>query len=198
MRWIFPLLLAIAPAQSAIAHPTDREASDRMSYVLFDGSGDGTMMSGSSDDFQLAEKYRGGHLPLLFVRDGGSAYVIRDAALLRRAQAIMEPQRQLGERQGELGRQQGELGSRQAALGAEQGRLGALMANSTPRQMTSLAERQAALGERQSSLGAQQAELGERQGELGRQQEHLAELARPQFRALVNEAIQRGLAQRVD
>jgi len=197
MRWIVPLLLAIAPAQSAIA--SDRDASDRMTYVLFDGSGDGSsMMSGSSDDFRLARKHRAGHSPLLYVRDGGSAYVIRDAALLSRAHAIMEPQRQLGERQGELGRQQDELGSRQAALGDEQGKLGALMANSTPLQMASLAERQAALGERQSSLGAQQAELGERQGELGRQQERLAEQARPQFRALVNEAIQRGLAQRVD
>ena len=202
IRWIVPLLLAIAPAQSAIASDrdaSDRQSSDHMTYVFFDGSGDGSsMMSGSSDDFRLAEKYRAGHAPLLYVRDGGSAYVIRDARLLSRAHAIMEPQRQLGERQGELGRQQGELGSRQAALGAEQGKLGALMANATPRQMASLAERQAALGERQSSLGAQQAELGERQSELGRQQEHLAELARPQFRALVNEAIQRGLAQRVD
>jgi len=197
MRWIVPLLLAIAPAQSAIA--SDRDTSDRMTYVLFDGSGDGSsMMSGSSDDFRLAERYRAGHSPLLYVRDGGSAFVIRDAALLSRAHAIMEPQRQLGERQGELGRQQDELGSRQAALGDEQGKLGALMANSTPLQMASLAERQAALGERQSSLGAQQAELGERQGELGRQQERLAEQARPQFRALVNEALQRGLAQRVD
>jgi hypothetical protein len=193
MRWIVPLLLAVAPAQSAVA-----EASDRISYVLFDGSGDRTMMSGSSDDVRLAERYRAGSSPLLYVRDGAAAYVIRDPALLRRAQAIMEPQRQLGERQGELGRQQDELGSRQAALGDEQGKLGALMANATPLQMASLAERQAALGERQSSLGAQQAELGERQGELGRQQERLAEQARPQFRALVNEAIQRGLAQRVD
>jgi hypothetical protein len=197
MRWIVPLLLAVAPAQSAVA--SDRQPSDRMSYVFFDGSGDGSaMMSGSSDDVRLAEKYRAGHSPLLYVRDGGLAYVIRDAELLRRAEAIMAPQRQLGERQGELGRQQGELGARQAALGAEQGKLGALMANATPRQMSSLAARQAALGEHQSSLGAQQAELGERQSELGRQQAHLAELARPQFRALVNEAIQRGLAQRVD
>jgi bla regulator protein BlaR1 len=197
MRWIVPLLLAVAPAQSAVA--SDRQPSDRISYVFFDGSGDGSaMMSGSSDDVRLAEKYRAGRSPLLYVRDGGSAYVIRDAGLLRRAEAIMAPQRQLGERQGELGRKQGELGARQAALGAEQGRLGALMANATPRQMSSLAERQAALGEHQSSLGAQQAELGERQGELGRQQARLAELARPQFRALVAEASQRGLAQRVD
>jgi hypothetical protein len=198
MRWIVPLLLATAPAQWVVAHPSDRQASDRLNYVLFTGNDDSTMMSGSSDDVSRARAYRAGHAPLLYVREGGTAYVIRDAALLRRAQAIMEPQRQLGERQGELGRKQGELGSRQAALGAEQGRLGALMANSTPGQMASLAERQAALGEHQSSLGAQQAELGDRQAELGRQQEHLAELAQGQFRALVDEALRRGAAQRVN
>ena len=198
MRWIVPLLLAIAPAQSALAVSHGSDASDRLSYVLFDGNDGSSMMSGSSDDFRRARAHRAGHSPLLYVRLDDAAYVIRDAALLARAHAIMEPQRQLGDRQGELGRQQGELGSRQAELGAEQGRLGALMANSTPLQMASLATRQAALGERQSSLGAQQAALGERQEELGRQQEHLAELARPQFRALVDEAIRRGLAQRVD
>lgn len=198
MRWIVPLLLAIAPAQSALAGSHGAGSVDRLSYVLFDGNGDSSMMSGSSDDFRRAKAYRAGHSPLLYVRLDDAAYVIRDAALLAQAHAIMEPQRQLGNRQGELGRQQGELGSRQAALGAEQGRLGALMANSTPRQMTALAERQAALGERQASLGAQQEALGERQAELGRQQEQLAELAKPQFRALVNEAIRRGLAQRVN
>src|SRR3954453_1159092 len=97
MRWIVPLLLAVAPAQSAIG--SDRQSSDRMSYVFFDGSGDGSaMMSGSSDDIRLAQKYRAGHSPLLYVRDGGSAFVIRDAALLSRAHAILEPQRALSHR----------------------------------------------------------------------------------------------------
>jgi len=197
MRWIVPLFLAIAPAQSAVAHSADGSNSDRLSYVLFDRDGRDSM-SGSTDDFRRAEAYRSGGSPLLFIRADGAAYVIRDAALLQRAEAIMRPQRELGDRQGELGRQQGALGRQQGALGSEQARLGRLMADSTPRQMGELARQQGELGRRQSVLGAQQGALGQRQGAMGREQARLAELARPQFRALFDEAIQRGLAQRVD
>ena len=194
MRWIVPLLLAaVAPAQALHAG-----SADRMSYIFFTGNGSTTTMSGNTDDIRVAERYRAGGGPLLFVRDGGAAYVIRDAALLRRAEAIMAPQHELGRRQGELGRQQGELGRRQGQLGAEQGRLGAQMANSTPRQMAALGRQQGELGRRQGELGRQQGELGRRQGELGKEQGRLAELAKPQFRALVEEAIKRGVAKRVD
>ena len=189
MRWIvLPLALAIAPAQQA-------SAAD-LSYVLV--TSHGSTMSGSSDDFRRAEHYRAGSAPLLYVRQDGRAYVIRDAAILQRAEAIMKPQQDLGARQGELGAQQGELGSRQGALGAEQGRLGARMADSTPRQMAELGRQQGELGRRQAELGRQQAALGERQAALGREQARLVQLARPQFRALVTEAIRKGLAQRVD
>lgn len=185
MRWIvLPLALAIAPAQQA-------SAAD-LSYVLV--TSHGSTMSGSSDDFRRAEHYRAGSAPLLYVRQDGRAYVIRDAAILQRAEAIMKPQQDLGE----LGAQQGELGSRQGALGAEQGRLGARMADSTPRQMAELGRQQGELGRRQAELGRQQAALGERQAALGREQARLVQLARPQFRALVTEAIRKGLAQRVD
>ena len=193
MRWIVPLLLAMAPAQSALAQPTDR-----ISYVLFENGDGSSMMSGSSDDFRLAKKYRSGHSPLLYVRDGGAAYVIRDPAILARAEAIMRPQQEMGERQGEIGREQGELGRKQAEIGEQQARLGAQMADSTPRQMAALSVQQNQLGRVQSELGSQQAALGHRQAALGREQQRLAELARPKFRELIDEAIRRGLAQRVD
>jgi hypothetical protein len=193
MRYIVPLLLALAPVQALHA-----QSADRMSYVLMTGNGTSSMMSGSSDDFDRARALRAGNAPMLYVREGGSAYVIRDAALLRRADATMKPQRDLGARQGELGRQQGELGRRQGTLGAEQGRIGRLMADTTLRRMGELGKQMGELGRRQSDLGKQQAALGSRQAELGRQQARLAELAKPQFRALVAEGVRRGLAQRVD
>jgi hypothetical protein len=193
MRWIVPLLIAIAPASSLSAQPVER-----MSYVLMTGHDGSTVTYGSTDDFSRAEALRGGASGLLFVRLDGAAYVIRDPALLRRAEAIMHPQEVLGRLQGELGRHQGELGRLQSELGAEQGRLGALMAASTPRQMAELGAQQGELGSRQSALGGEQGILGQRQGELGREQARLAELAQPQIRALLNEAIQRGVAQRVD
>ena len=189
MRWIvLPLALAIAPLQPA-------SAAD-LSYVLV--TGHGSTMSGSTDDFRRAEAFRSGDAPLLYFRENGAAYVIRDATLLSRAEAIMKPQQELGARQGELGAQQGELGRRQGELGTEQGRLGARMADSTPRQMGELGRQQGELGRRQAELGQQQAALGRRQAELGREQARLAKLAQPQFRALVAEAIRRGLAKRVD
>ena len=192
MRWIVPLLLAIAPAQYASA-----ESADRMSYVLLDGSGSDAM-NGSSYDFDRARALRGGSAGLLYVRDGGVAYVIRDPALLRRAETIIQPQRELGARQGVLGRQQGELGRQQGALGREQARIGRLMADARVRELGDLGRQQGELGRRQAALGEQQAALGRQQGALGREQARLAEAAKPQFRALINEALRRGLAQRVD
>ena len=198
MRWIVPLLLAVTPAQSVSADSVYSSSSDRLSYVLFTGNDDSAMMSGSTDDVRRARAYRAGHAPLLYVRLDGTAYVIRDAAMLRRAEEIMRPQRELGDRQGELGRQQGELGRRQGALGAEQGRLGRMMADARVRELDELGREQGELGRQQAALGTQQSELGRRQDDLGRQQERAAEAARPQFRALVNEALHRGAAQRVN
>jgi hypothetical protein len=198
MRWIVPLALAMAPLPALAAHSIDYNNGNRLSYVLMTGDDHHSMMSGSTDDYNRARAYRAGNAPLLYVRQDGGAFVIRDAAILRRAMAIMQPQLELGRRQGELGKQQGALGRQQGALGAEQGRLGAQMANSTARQMGELGRQQGELGGRQGALGAQQAALGQRQAALGREQARLSELARPQFRALLAEAIRRGLAQRVD
>src|SRR5688500_17458048 len=112
MRWIVPLLLATAPIQALNAG-----SADRLSYILMTSDGS-SLSSGSSDDFRLAHRHRSGKAPMLFVRQDGAAYVIRDPAILARAEAIMGPQRELGRRQGALGAQQGELGRKQGALGA--------------------------------------------------------------------------------
>lgn len=197
MRWIVPLLLAIAPAQAVSVQAADTASSDRLSYVFLTADGS-DMMSGSTDDITRARALQAGHAPLLYIRDHGASYVIRDAAILRRAEEIMRPQQELGARQGELGNQQGELGRRQGALGAQQGALGARMADARVRDEEALGRQQAELGRQQAALGAQQAALGRRQGELGREQSRLAELAQPQFRALVADALHRGLAQRVN
>jgi hypothetical protein len=198
MRWIVPLLIAIAPAQAASAQSYSTGYSDRLSYVLFAEGNNSSMASGTSDDWEGAHRYRTGTAPMLYARVNGAAYVIRDPAILARARAIMEPQQELGRRQGALGKQQGELGRRQGALGREQGRLGAMMADARMREMGALGKQQAALGRQQAELGRQQAALGSRQAELGREQARLAELAQPQIRALIDDAIRRGVAQGVD
>lgn len=195
MRLIVPLLLALAPV-SALSAGT--ASPDRLSYVLYAGNDDSSTGSGDMDDWGGAQSLRAGNDSMLYNRENGASYVIRDSATLARAKAIMAPQQEVGRRQGELGRQQGALGRRQGALGKEQARLGLQMASATAQRMGELGREQAALGRQQSDLGQQQSALGARQAELGREQSRLAEVAQPQLRALVADAIRRGVAQRVD
>jgi hypothetical protein len=197
MRWIVPLLLAIAPVQTLHATTAETAPADRLSYILMSSDGS-SVSSGSSDDFRIANRYRSGGAPMLYVRDQGIGWLIRDRAILSRAEAIMAPQRELGRRQGELGAQQGQLGGEQGKLGAEQGRLGALMANARVREMGVLGRQMGELGRKQAALGEQQAELGRLQAALGRHPGRLAQEAQPKLRALVAEAVRRGVAQRVD
>lgn len=174
------------------------QSDSRTSYVLLTAGSQSSMMSGSTDDLRRARALRVGREGLLYVRQGGAAYVIRDAATLRRAEAIFEPQQALGARQAELGSRQAALGGRQAALGAEQARLGARQAGASPKHAEALARQQDALGRQQDALGTQQDALGRQQDALGREQDRLGHQAQGLFHALVEEAIRRGVAQRLD
>ena len=172
--------------------------SGQDSYVLFSQGSRSTSMNGSTSDLDRARALRAGREAMLYVRQGGAEYVVRDAATLRRADAIFEPQRAMGARQAELGSRQAALGSRQAALGAQQAALGARQANATPRQAVELGRQQDALGRQQDALGRQQDALGRQQDALGREQDRLGREAQARFRALIADAIQRGVAQRVN
>jgi hypothetical protein len=185
-------LCALTLSQPAAA------VGDRPSYVLFAPDSDSTSMSGSTDDLQRARALRVGKEALLYVREGGAAYVIRDPATLRQAKALFEPEEAVGAQQGELGRQQGELGARQGRLGAEQARLGMRQANATPREAAEIARQQGELGRQQGELGRQQGALGAKQGALGREQARLAQIASEKLQALLADAMRRGLARRID
>lgn len=182
---------------SAVAASRDQSA-DRTSYVLIAAGNGSSTMSGSTDDLRRARSLRSGREALLYVRDGGAAYVIRDAATLRQAEAIFAPQNALGDQQGELGDRQSALGERQSRLGMQQAELGSQQAYASPKRAEALGRQQEALGRQQDELGRQQNELGRQQEALGREQERLADEANARIRALVEEAVQRGVAQRVD
>jgi len=167
-------------------------------YVLFSPGSRDISMSGSMDDVRRAKALRSDGEGLLFVRQGGAAYLIRDAATLRRVAALFEPQRALGARQSELGSRQSALGQQQSRLGAQQARLGLQQANSSPHDADVLARQQDDLGRQQDALGRQQDALGRQQDELGHEQDRLARIAEDQLRTLVGETIRSGLAQRVD
>ena len=79
----------------------------------------------------------------------------------------------LGNVQSALGELQGRLGALQGQAGAEQGKLAAM----------------------QGELGRQQGELGAQQGRLGAEQGRLAREARSKMKTLLDDSLQKGLAQ---
>jgi hypothetical protein len=167
-------------------------------YVLFSPGSQDISMSGSMDDVRHVKSFRSDREGLLYVRQGGSAYVIRDATTLHRAQSLFEPQRALGARQSELGSRQAALGQQQSRLGAQQADIGLRQAGSSPPEAEALARQQNELGRQQGDLGRQQGELGRQQGELGREQDRLGRIAEDQLHTLFGEAIRSGLAHRVE
>jgi hypothetical protein len=189
---------AFAALAMSASPPAFARSADGDSYVLLSPGSRSSTMSGSMEDLRRARSLRTGTEALLYVRQSGAAYVIRDSATLRRAQSIFEPQQALGARQAELGARQAALGQRQARLGAQQARLGAQQAGASPGRAGELGRQQDALGRQQDALGQQQDALGRRQDALGREQDRLGRLADAQLRALVSEAIRSGLARRVD
>lgn len=190
-------------------------------HVLIDGNTINAV--GTSDDLRAAKSQQRNGEALLWVRKGGTRYVVRDAATLSRLKAAYAPveelgeeQGKLGEKQGALGAQQGELGARQGEMGARQGELSARYAALASRRAGAEADarskaeaaaaeqRQAALEQQQRQLGRQQQALGRQQQELGRQQQALGERQRAASEAaqreadrLIDAAIANGLAQRV-
>lgn len=109
-------------------------------------------MNGSVEDIErVRQRYQKGDEPLLWVRRDGKEWIVRDAALLRRAEEVLAPMNELGERQAELGGKQAELGARQADLGSKQAELGS---------------RQAAFGSQQAALAAQVAQIAAQRAAL--------------------------------
>lgn len=141
--------------------------------------------------------------------------------------ALGKQQGQLGAQQGRLGGQQGALGAREAALAAREATLAARQAMLDSRtdagqaaadarkalqaetakldaDRQALHDRQAALQKQQQALGPQQEALGRKQEALGKQQEALGEQQRAasvqaaqQIDKLLEEALSKGIAQRV-
>ncbi len=176
--------------------------------------GDSATMSGSTDDIRHAKAARQGGEDVLWFRRDGQAYVIRDAATLSALKEAFRPQIALGEKQADLGAEQGKLGAKQGLLGAKQGELGAQQGAlgarqagfrhadekeraALERQMEELGRKQEELGRQQEELGRQQEKLGGQQEELGRQQEEASRIAEGKLKKITDEAISRGLTEKV-
>jgi beta-lactamase regulating signal transducer with metallopeptidase domain len=121
----------------------DQDKESHLNYVLLLDE-HSSMMSGEMRDVTRARQFKRPGEQVLWFRQDGREYIVRDPAVLEQVTELWKPVHVLGNEQGKLGGQQGALGAQQGQLGAQQG----------------------ALGAKQGSLGARQGELGARQGTL--------------------------------
>lgn len=199
---------------------THTDADD--GFALFDG--DSVTINGTDNDLASAKRFQQNNEPMLWFRRGDKAYLIRDAGYIQRARVAYAPVMELARQQGELGNRQGQLGGKQGALGARQGQLGTRQGQLASREATlavqstsqnpstaeleakrasleasqnELGRQQDELGKQQEGLGKQQEALGAQQESLGKRQQQATEQANQQIQKLLDEAIERGAAQKL-
>lgn len=139
-----------SPLEDTPAVEFEQPRDRTLNFVLFVDENK-TTMSGSTADIGRARKHRRGGERLLWFRNDGREFVVRDQQIVDQVLNIWMPVNELGNEQGRLGGAQGELGAQQGALGAKQGELGA--------EQGRLGARQGALGARQGMLAAQHADI---------------------------------------
>ncbi len=143
---------ASSQTRVALASARGRDSwDDEDAWMLLHDRHSSTMNGSVEDIEQVRERYQRGDEPLLWVRRNGKEWIVRDPALLKRAEELFAPMRELGQKQADLGARQAELGGRQAALGAKQAELGS---------------QQAALGSQQAALAAQVAQVSAQRAAL--------------------------------
>jgi len=148
-------------AGDAAAHPRSggsdaaRQNEPEINYIYMH-DGDHISMSGDTKDVERARRYRQGNEALLWFRDAGQEYLLRDPAALKQLEAVWKPVEELGDAQGKLGNQQGELGQQMGELGQQQG----------------------LLGTRQGALSVREATLSMREGRDSLSDDERAQLAR--------------------
>lgn len=214
-----PHLASADPGATARATAAEPE----LNYIYFQDD-DRTSMSGETKDIARAARFRQGKEVLLWFRDGGQEYVVRDPVVLKQVEATGRPVRELGAAQGKLGSQMGELGRQQGAYGAQQGllatRQGALAIREaaldmrtsheqlTPAQTAAIDQQRAELRKQQKALGKElrafkkpMRELDDQMGALSREMDALSQKmdaashkAQVDMRTAIRQAIASGAA----
>jgi bla regulator protein BlaR1 len=219
-------------SRDAAAHPRnggDPDAARRepeLNYIYF-RDGDHVSMSGDTRDVERARRHRHGNEALLWFRDGGQEFVLRDTALLKQLDVVWKPVEELGEAQGKLGGQQGEIGRQIGELGAQQGLLGTRQGTLSVREATlsiregseklsdddraqiarqrrELRNQARALERQMRALERPMKELGERMNALGREMDALgrkmnvaSRKAETELRGMLRRAVTSGTAKPV-
>lgn len=129
-----------------LEEPGQRKERDLNFVLFFDDHH--TTMSGSMQDIERARRFKRPGERVMWFRQAGREFVVRDPAVLRQVEAIWIPVNVLGDQQGKVGGRQGELGTKQGELGTKQGEIGTA----------------------QGRLGTRQGRLGTRLGVLATQE----------------------------
>ena len=90
-------------------------------FALLDG--DLVIVNGGDVDLSEAKRLHKHNEPMLWLRQHGKSYVIRDKDVIKQAEAAYAPATRMARAQGDLAGKQGELAGQQAALAARQGEL---------------------------------------------------------------------------
>jgi hypothetical protein len=142
----------LEPWATLAAEPEQREQKEReINYVLFLDDHH-TNMSGSMRDIETARRHKRNGERLLWFRQSGREYVVRDASVIDQVLNLWAPVNVIGDQQGKVGERQGELGARQGEIGERQGRVGA--------EQGEIGAKQGAIGDRQGRLAGREASAG--------------------------------------
>ena len=213
---------AVSIRSSALAGKSDRKHSTGFAYsTSSDGDdfeyavmerGDGGSVSSSSGSWSNLQDLLDStdDDDVFFFALHGKKYVVKDPALVSRAQAIVRPMQELGSKQGKLGAIQGRIGAEQGRIGARQGVLGARLAalatrnafsrrddSDTEIEIEHIQHEMEKLSREIEKLGREQEPLRARQVELGRRMERLAKQVGSELRELAERSIDDGAAERL-
>jgi len=180
-------LVAVAGLALATVIPT--HAADRGEpYALVRDGERGTSMTGDSADWStiktLRKRISG---DFLWFRDGGKPYIVQDAGVLARARKAWEPVDKLGKEMDVRGREMDKHGKVMDALGKDMERAAA---GTKPDEA-----KMHALERRMNDAGKPMDALGKQMDALGKRMDAESRTADKTVRALIREAVDKGLAQ---
>jgi hypothetical protein len=210
------LVLAAALLAPSLAAARGAGGIDAWAYVTKDGT---SSRSGDHGDLDVvrslaaSDKVKAVKGDFLWFRKGADRYIVTDAALLAPLAPLAAEQSKLGKQQGALGAQQGKLGGEQGELGMQQAELSGKQMKVTHQiekrskkdqdtaaleaQVKELERQQEALAQKQEALAQKQEPLARQQEKLGAQQEKLAHDFEAKLEAAIQQALAKGLAQKL-
>jgi bla regulator protein blaR1 len=187
----------------------DRSSSD--GWVILNGASN--TMSGNMADIDDAKALQRGGEPLVYVRRGDKAWVIRDPAQVARARGFFAPVEEvskkmepLGKRMEAIGARQQKVGMRMEPLGLRMGELGLELASLDPDddkrdeiqdEMERLQAKMQVLQRKMEALSTEMQPMSQEMEKLGKVIERASKKAEVEIGEFLDAAIAGGVAQPV-